>query len=269
MRKLKRKKTRFLIPLKVKIAAVVAGVLAAGFCAFLMQPSGKVFVKKIGDHIESIQNKAHFVLEQVEVEGHVRTSSETINEVLNLTQNMPIFDVDLDVVQQALLELPWVRSAVVERHLPAKLYIRIEEKNPIALWQNNKTYWPLDELGHPIHDTKSVLMNTVLVVGKDAPEHTRALIEALEKHPHIFSKVRSAVRIGNRRWNLILNDVEKGLVVYLPEEDIGSALERLENLEESDKILQKDLKIIDLRLADRLIIRTNAEELMKQKRAKK
>ena len=230
-------------------------LIVAGIVSFVFSPQGKATFNAIRTACNTISEKAYLTLGQVETEGRIRTALDDINKALQLTQGMPIFDIDLAEKQQALLQLPWVKSAVIERHLPATLFIRIEEKSPIALWQNKGLYFPLDEQGNPIQDNKTHLSDLILVVGSDAPEHTLDLIETLKKFENIHAKVRSAVRIGDRRWNLLLNDAQNGLEVLLPETSIETALKRLQLADEKEEILKKDLQRIDLRQSDRLVVR--------------
>lgn len=230
-------------------------LIALGVVSFVFSPQGKATFDAIETACDTISEKAYLTLGQVETEGRIRTSLEDINKTLQLSQGMPILDINLHEKQQALLQLPWVKSAVIERHLPATLSIRIEEKSPIALWQNKGLYFPLDEQGNPIQDNKTHLSDLILVVGSDAPEHTLNLIETLNKFDDIRIKVRSAVRVGNRRWNLLLNDAQNGLEILLPETAIETALTRLQQADKEEGILKKDLQRIDLRQPERLVVR--------------
>jgi hypothetical protein len=49
--------------------------------------------------------------------------------------------------------------------------------------------------------------------------------------------------------------LDDGLTIKLPADDAGSALQRLMALDKSDKLLSRDLSIIDLRLPDMLVLR--------------
>lgn len=240
---------------KVKYYIVLFLLIILGVISFIFSPQGKATYNAIKKACNTVSEKSYLTLGQVETEGRIRTSLTDINKTLQLTQGMPILDIDLRAKQEALLQLPWVKSAVIERHLPTTLFIRIEEKKPIALWQNNGLYFPLDEEGNPIQDNKTILSDLILVVGSDAPEHTIDLIEALKKFEDIHIKVRSAVRIGNRRWNLMLNDAQHGLEILLPETDIETALMRLKQADAEEDIFKKDLQRIDLRQSDRLVVR--------------
>ena len=232
---------------------ITIGVILIG-AIFFLSPYGRAVIQAVKEMGCIVNERAYLVLDQVTVEGHIQTTKEKIIEVAGLEQKMPMIQVDLDEIQQKIKELPWIKEVVVERHLPRILIIRVTEKTPIAMWQNHKKYYPLDEEGKPIPDPTTVVGGVLLVVGDDAPEYTPALIEVLEKYPEIQEKVRSAVRVGNRRWNLILNDVENGITVKLPESGIEEALLKLQTASEQNKILKKNLDMIDLR-GDKLIVR--------------
>lgn len=230
-------------------------VLCLSGILFWQSPYYGELKKSVRESYETLMNKSSLILGQVNIEGRNRTRPEEITRVTNLVQGMPILDVPMDQIHKELSDLPWVQSVVVERHLPGTLYIRLTEKEPVAVWQHGQKYLPLDATGKPIQDTQTALPNLLLVVGEGAPEQTPALLEILDRYPEIRRQVRSAVRVSRRRWNLMLNDAENGVVVKLPETGIKEALDRLTRAAESEKLLKRDLSMIDLRQNDRLIVR--------------
>ena len=66
-------------------------------------------------------------------------------------------------------------------------------------------------------------------------------------------RVTAAVRVGGRRWNLRLDD---GIDVRLPEIGAAQAWAQLARFERRHGVLQRDVATIDLRLPDRLVVRT-------------
>ena len=64
--------------------------------------------------------------------------------------------------------------------------------------------------------------------------------------------MKAAVRVGERRWNLRLDN---GVEVRLPEEGAEAALAELVRLAREQDILSRDIKAIDLRFPDRLIVK--------------
>ncbi|GBD42382.1 Cell division protein FtsQ [bacterium HR39] len=80
--------------------------------------------------------------------------------------------------------------------------------------------------------------------GEDAPRAWPALQEALARHPELAPRVRAAVRVGGRRWNLL---IDGRIEVRLPESDVADALGRLARLEAADRLLERAVVAVDLR----------------------
>ena len=266
-KKRKQKKTNQFLKLKITLLILFILMFLAG--GILVSPYVPLVQKWTASFSNLCVQKAQFNLEKVDVEGHVRTKSEDVIKRLNLKRGMKIFEVDLEREKESIMTLPWVKTVRIERHLPSQVLISLTEKTPIAIWQNKKRYLPIDEDGNPILDDKTVLKNLLLVVGEDAPQHTPELISLLEDYPEIGAVTKSAVRVGKRRWNLYLNDAENGLEIRLPETDIKAALERLKIFKEEGNILNRDLNVIDLKLPDRLIVKSSEPLEERSKNGKK
>ncbi len=256
MRQVKQKKIKNEKKLtSLKKYLIIFILLIVSCVGIYFSPVGQKTKQAISEIYQIISEKADLKLKQVNVSGHIRTSLNTINEKVGLSIGTPIFNINLEQIQTNLMDLPWIKTVIVERWLPSSLNIRITEKKPIALWQNNKKYFPINTDGKVIQDSHTPLGDMLLVVGSDAPEHTPSLIEVLKLYPEIWEKVRSAVRNGDRRWDLYLNDAQNGLEVKLPAENIKNALDRLQNLNQEEKMLKRQLKMIDLRLEDKFLVR--------------
>ena len=89
--------------------------------------------------------------------------------------------------------------------------------------------------------------------GENSIFNSKKLFSKLEKN--FKSKIFSATFIKNRRWNLELNNL---IILILPEIDIQEAILKYEKINNnfSDNDL-KDIKSIDLRFKDQVIIRYN------------
>ena len=71
-----------------------------------------------------------------------------------------------------------------------------------------------------------------------------------------MKRVRAAVWVGGRRWNLRLDD---GIDIRLPEENPLFAWTRLATLERDRKLLSQDVIAVDLRIRDRVVVRRRGE----------
>ena len=91
-----------------------------------------------------------------------------------------------------------------------------------------------------------------LLVGEGAPQRAGNLLALLDRAPDLAEKVVAAVRVGERRWNVVL---EGDIEVRLPEVGATEAWQQLAELVREEALLERDVVTIDLRLPDRLILR--------------
>jgi cell division protein FtsQ len=204
---------------------------------------------------------AGFAVDDVLVEGRGRTDPSAILAALRVQRGTPILAIDPRAARARLEALPWVRQATVERRLPKLVYIRLTERNPLALWQLDGKLSVIDRTGEVISGvTAKQFARLPLVVGQGAPHHAAALVAMLDREPDLRPLVTAAVRVSGRRWNLHLRG---GIDVRLPETDPAEAWVQLARLEREHGLLGRDVVAIDLRLPGRLVVRTAPDARIK------
>jgi cell division protein FtsQ len=202
-----------------------------------------------------------FAVADVTVEGRERASREAILSALGVARGTPILAIDPAAAKRQLETIPWIRSASVERRLPDALHIRLVERQPMALWQRQGKLVLIDRDGVVVpSEHLESFGNLIVLVGPDAPSAGAALLDMLAGEPLLQPHVAAAVRVGGRRWTLRL---DTGIDVALPEDDAAGAWHRLAELERSDGILERNVEMIDMRLPDRLVLRTPPAESVK------
>jgi cell division protein FtsQ len=163
--------------------------------------------------------------------------------------------------------LPGGHQAVVERRMPGTLYVRLVERKPLALWQHGGRIELIDRDGGVIPVTRlDQFAKLPMVVGDGAATHAAELITMLATEPDLAARITAAIRVGDRRWNL---RIDNAIDVLLPAEDPAGAWSRLASLERSDSILKREVQTIDLRLPDRLVLRVTPEAVKEAPAAKK
>ncbi len=191
-------------------------------------------------------------VQDVLVEGRIRSDSETILSSLQTRRGEAILGVDAEAARQRLEALPWIESAIVERRLPDTVYVRLRERAPYALWQNGGRFHLVDSKGVTIlTDPGAEFAQLPVIVGEGAPQRAEEILLLLEGEPELKPLIAAVVRVGNRRWNLHLGN---GIDVRLPEENPAVALGVLADLNRQQKLLDRDIVAIDLRQADRMIV---------------
>ena len=109
-----------------------------------------------------------------------------------------------------------VKSATVHKLYPDTLAVTVEERRPFALWQNDGHVSIVSRDGTAIdemHDQRFARLP--FVVGAGANERAPEIVALLDAVPDIKARVRAAVLVAQRRWNLSLDN---GVLVRLPEE---------------------------------------------------
>ena len=197
--------------------------------------------------------KTGFSVREIFVEGRFETPRKSLLKALRLERGAPILAFDPQAARERVEALPWVRQAVIERQLPDVVHLQLNERHPMALWQRGGKFTLIDTNGEliPLKDVSNYT-NLIVVIGKDAPRHAAVLFEVLATEPKLARRVKAAVRVGARRWNLHLNNEIK---IQLPEDDPGAAWGHLAELNQKHALLARNLISVDLRLADRIVIR--------------
>ena len=121
-----------------------------------------------------------------------------------------------------------------------KFLLNSEGKKIALIQKTNKTY----------HKLLSVKGNNVI-------ERIKELNFILDQSPDLAKKITSAKLIADRRWSLVFSYYT---TLDLPEENPELAFKKLDYLNKRYGLLSDNLKIIDLRVKNRMIIKLNVTD---------
>lgn len=201
-----------------------------------------------------------FRVDDISVTGRSRTAADDILIALGVGRNDPIMGVDLEDVKARLEEIPSVQNATVERRLPNTLHVALVERRPVALWQNQGNFMLVDKNGRQFPGSVDGFQDLPLIVGDGAPIASAELFALLSTEASLAPRVKAAIRVSNRRWNLRLDDAQHGLEVRLPEGDLKTALHQLADLEKNHSLTNRHVEMVDLRISDRMVVKTTPEQ---------
>lgn len=190
--------------------------------------------------------------DDIRITGLVHQDAAMVLNALGVRPGGSLVGFDATNARALLENLDWVSTATVQRSFPNKLEISVVERVPFAVWQRAGSYYVIDRSGSAMSNVlPGNLPALPLVTGEGAQIEVAELVNQLEVSPNLSSKVSGAARVGQRRWNLYLDN---GITILLPEENVAGALTRLSALESSQHLLSKGVRSVDLRFSGRVIV---------------
>lgn len=232
----------------------IAGTVAGGWHLIAIGWPTRAW-NSAGENMLRSSAAAGLAVSEVVVEGRHYAARTDLMKALGVVRGMPILAFDPGSARDRIEQLGWIRRAEVARRLPDVVYVRIEERVPLALWQRNGKLQLVDRNGAVIlKQNVAAFTDLPLIVGEDAPQHAASLIDLLTAFPEIAAQTDAAIRVSGRRWNLRLSS---GIDIRLPEDGLAEALGRLDDFQRRQNVLDRDIIAVDLRKPDRLIVRVH------------
>ncbi len=239
--------------LSVIIIALIA-ILWGGAWLFLSKSDDKAFDWFKAAAI-SASADAGFRVANILIEGRKYSDPDILLALINIGKGDPIFSFKPNEAKEQIEKIGWIKSALVERRLPDTIYIKLIEREPLALWRDSDKLSLIDSDGEVITSSDlSKFKDLLMVGGAGAASKANDFIAMLDAENMLKNMANHAKLIDNRRWDLYLHDKK---LIKLPESDMGLAIKNIILRHEEAGILTSDaIAVIDARYQGRLIIRT-------------
>jgi cell division protein FtsQ len=196
--------------------------------------------------------RAGLAASDIKITGLVHHKPEQLLGPLGIEPGASLIWFNAEKARRILEAQDWVASASIQRGFPNQLQIAVVEREPAALWQVGGKYHVIDQDGAVISGIQLAdVQNLTLITGEGGNTAARELLAGLMAYPDLMVRVASVTRVGNRRWNLYLDD---GSRVLLPQQDFEAALKRLTDLDAAHRLLSLGLREIDLRVAGQMFV---------------
>ena len=123
--------------IKTGVATAAIGFVGAG--GWYLTSSGWV-AEKTADANTALLNvtaTAGLQVQDVVLTGRQRANADEILAALDLQRGSPILAVDMTAARERIESIGWVASAEIARRLPDVIFVRVVEREPLALWQHD------------------------------------------------------------------------------------------------------------------------------------
>ena len=213
------------------------------------------------------QARPEFRVGMVSIEGASTDLADAVRAKLAIQLPQSSFALDLDALRLKAEALDAVASAEVRVRTGGVLQVVLQERVPAFVWRQADRLQLLDADGHRVAGLQSRAdrPDLPLVVGDGADLAITEALAIIDASGPIAPRLRGLVRVGNRRWDLVLDRDQR---IMLPSTEPVAALERMLALDQADTLLARDILTVDLRNAQRPVLRLAPFALAETRRAR-
>ncbi|MEM9319223.1 MAG: cell division protein FtsQ/DivIB [Pseudomonadota bacterium] len=210
----------------------------------------RVITDTLAELRRQIESRPEFQVNVIGVEGASPVLADEIRTILGINLPVSSFDLDLDMLQARIEALPGVAMADLRVRGGGYLAVEITEREPALVWQTRGGAVLIDETGMFVAALQDRPDTPALpqIAGEGADLAASEALDLLGAAGALAAEVRGLVRMGERRWDIVLAD---GRRIQLPSHGAQAALDRLIALDDVQTVVARDVLRIDLRNPER------------------
>jgi len=221
----------------------------------------------VADLRERFEDRPEFMVALVSIEGASPELAKAVRARINVKLPQSSFELDLDQVRERAEALDAVQSAEMRVRSHGVLQVVITERVPVLIWRSDDGLTMLDASGHRVAGlaARADRPDLPLIAGEGADAETTEALDVLAALQPIAPRLRGLVRMGARRWDVVLDRDQR---LLLPAEAPVAAIERLLALDQAEDMLSRDVAVVDLRVSQRPVLRLAPFALSELRRAR-
>lgn len=202
----------------------------------------------------SIEQRPEFMVGMMRIEGASPEVVQDIQEILAIDFPVSSFELDLEYMRGMVVGLDAVEKAELRIAPGGILRIDVAERQPAVIWRGRDGLEMLDAQGHRVSalESRTDRPDLPLIAGEGAQDRVPEALDLLAAAGPIAGRVRGLVRVGERRWDLVLDRDQR---ILLPETGALRALERVIALDQAEDMLARDIVTVDMRNGERPTLR--------------
>jgi len=212
----------------------------------------------IDDTKQTFQQRPQFMVQAMNITGAGSDVTAQVSALLPNSFPVSSFDLDLEVMRSKIEALDAVKSASVRVGQGAALEVRLIPRVPVAIWRDGQDLRLIDADGvqSGFIFARADRLDLPLIAGDGAEEHIAEALALFSRAGPLQERVRGLVRMGERRWDMVLDRDQR---ILLPSEGSADALDRVLALHAAQDMLTRDVSVVDMRTAQRPTVRMNEE----------
>jgi cell division protein FtsQ len=214
---------------------------------------------KVVDLGEQFAARPEFAVRGVTVTGGSDELNAEVRRALDIQRGISSLNLDVERLRLRTEALGAVETATVQFDPQGTLRVAVVERIAVALFRrSDRELVMVDKGGVVIGPAGSRANHPELpvILGAGGQDRVDEVLDLLAAAPEIMPRLRAFVRVGERRWDIVL---DRDMVIKLPQTGSVEALSRIMALHYGEELLDRDIAVIDMRLPDRPAVRMMPE----------
>jgi cell division protein FtsQ len=181
------------------------------------------------------------------------TDMKPLEMAVGIPHGTDIRSIDLNQINNRMLKVPGVKNSATRRMPNGNIIIQTKQHHAVALFFDGLYYYPLSEDKTKIDTPSETRDENSIVFRGNLEEMPDDLTEIIKTVSVLSEHIDYMDYIEARRWNL---HTKNGITIYLPENNPATAINKINILNQTHKLLSRELEIIDLRNDARILVKT-------------
>ena len=235
---------------------------------FLSQADNRDYLRVMVQQAKvSVQNQPVHQLQTLTIEGASPLLLEEIRAQFGKLFPISAFELDLEGMRDWIEGIPSVERAAVLTSAGGLLSVQVTEIQPEFIWRNFEGLQLISAQGDLLRrvSMRADFAHLPLIAGEGVIASLGEARAVLNTATPISDRLRGLVRIGERRWDLVLLD---GQTIALPEANPEQVLAQVIVLSAAQDLFERDILLMDFRNPRRPTLRLRPQALASLKQVK-
>ncbi len=200
------------------------------------------------------ENRPEFMVKLMSIDGASGPVADAIRAMMPVELPASSFAIDLEAMRAGIEQVDAVAEVKLRVRAGGILAVQVSERRPAVLWRTGTSLEMLDATGHRVATLldRSARPDLPVIAGEGAEQAVPEALAILAAAKPILLRVRGLLRIGARRWDMVLDRDQR---ILLPEGNPIQAVEQAIAIDAAEELLARDLAMVDLRNAERPTLR--------------
>lgn len=190
-----------------------------------------------------------FKIEKIVFKNTSLLETEVKNQVSDYLDQKSLLSLNYHHLNKLLFNSYWINNYKIKKKYPNQILIFIDEIQPVAYYKYDNNYFFLNS---NLIKTKTKIIDKTgipFLSGDYDKKNLKNIFSSLNNHPELSNNIKHIKFVDSKRWDLFIDEVKIQLGRHNLDQQLSLAYKILKQ--------KKDIKILDMRIKNRIVITKN------------